>query len=329
MQIASYRDPELGPTIRDCLRRAKYPRDLSFGVCWQRGDRERFPISSSDRRFRIHEVPWRESKGLGWARGRIGAFYEGEEFTLQLDSHHRFARHWDAVLLDMVEKTESLKPLISTYATVYSPSRYRMRALEARDPRLYKMVADEFTSSGTIVFRPHFTVPSARPVPARFVSGHFYFTVGRHCEEYRYDSETYFVGDEISLSLRSFTLGYDLFRPNRTVVWHEYTREGRRKHWDDHTTERKQQGEVELAWHERNSLSLERLGQLLGHHDRGIDLGNLGNGDVRTRRDYELYAGIDFRNRRLHPYTTAGHDPPNPRDPDWEMGFVTHTALPL
>ena len=33
VQIAAYRDPELLPTIRDCLQKAKYPKLLSFGIC--------------------------------------------------------------------------------------------------------------------------------------------------------------------------------------------------------------------------------------------------------------------------------------------------------
>ena len=124
------------------------------------------------------------------------------------------------------------------------------------------------------------------------------------------------------MSVRSFTLGYDLFRPHLSVVWHEYTREGRRKHWDDHTGETREEGRVELPWHERNTRSMKRLNQLLGQNDSGIDLGDYGLGSVHSRRDYERYAGIDFRNRRLHPYTLAGKDPPNPADSKWEAGFT-------
>ena len=40
VQIASYRDPELIPTIQDCIEKAKYPEDLTFGICWQRDDTE-------------------------------------------------------------------------------------------------------------------------------------------------------------------------------------------------------------------------------------------------------------------------------------------------
>ena len=35
IQIASYKDPELIPTIKDCISKAKYPDNLSFGICWQ------------------------------------------------------------------------------------------------------------------------------------------------------------------------------------------------------------------------------------------------------------------------------------------------------
>jgi hypothetical protein len=35
IQIASYRDPELTPTIKSCLENAKYPENLVFGICRQ------------------------------------------------------------------------------------------------------------------------------------------------------------------------------------------------------------------------------------------------------------------------------------------------------
>ena len=35
IQIASYRDPQLIPTIKDCLSNAKHPENLVFGICRQ------------------------------------------------------------------------------------------------------------------------------------------------------------------------------------------------------------------------------------------------------------------------------------------------------
>ena len=35
IQIASYRDPQLVPTIKDCIEKAKYPENLIFAITWQ------------------------------------------------------------------------------------------------------------------------------------------------------------------------------------------------------------------------------------------------------------------------------------------------------
>ena len=40
VSIAAYRDPQLGPTLEDCLRKARWPERLRFGICWQHGPEE-------------------------------------------------------------------------------------------------------------------------------------------------------------------------------------------------------------------------------------------------------------------------------------------------
>ena len=68
IQIASYRDPELLPTIRDCISKAKQPEMLTFGICWQRDENENMGEFAADARFTILDYPWNQSKGLCWAR---------------------------------------------------------------------------------------------------------------------------------------------------------------------------------------------------------------------------------------------------------------------
>ena len=313
VQIASYRDPELVPTIRDCIAKAKYPERLTFGICWQQSETESLAEFASDSRFTIIDKHWSESKGLCWARSLIQKLWKGEKYTLQLDSHHRFLQDWDEELIEMMQLTNSPKPIITSYAGMYRPINNELLNIEP-----YKMVASNFTSGGTILFRPH-TIPDwetlTAPIPARFVSGHFFFTLGIHCEEYKYDPNIYFAGDEISLSIRSYTLGYDLFHPHKTIIWHEYTREGRTKHWDDFTPA----NNVEKPWWEMDNDSKRRLRHMLQEEDNNIDLGEYGLGTVRTHRDYELYAGINFKNKRLHPSTLKGINPPINDDSDWDL----------
>jgi hypothetical protein len=317
VQIASYRDPELLPTIRDCIDKAKYPENLTFGICWQHDETESLDEFSKDNRFRILDFNWSESKGLCWARSEIQKLWKGEEYTLQLDSHHRFLKNWDEELIEMMKMTGSKKPIISTYAGMYQPSDDRLLNFEP-----YKMVASNFTPGGTILFRPH-SIPNwetlEKPIPARFVSGHFFFTIGKHCEEYKYDPNIYFAGDEISLSIRSFTLGYDLFHPHKTVIWHEYTREGRTKHWSDFNEENKNKGVVEKQWWEMDNESKRRLRHMLQEEDNNINLGIYGLGNERTHKEYEDYAGINFRLKKLHPETLKGTNPPINDDTEWYL----------
>ena len=317
VQIASYRDPELVPTIKDCIAKAKHPERLTFGICWQHSEEDEWDNLDEfkdDSTFTIMDVPWNESQGLCWARHHIQKMWKGEQYTMQIDSHHRFLQDWDEKLIEMMELTGSPKPIITTYAGMYDPKENKLLNEEP-----YKMVGNKFTSGGTILFYPHRIEnykELTKPIPARFVSGHFFFTYGIHCEEYKYDPQLYFAGDEISLSIRSFTLGYDLFHPHYTVVWHEYTREGRVKHWDDF--QKKNEDKIEKTFGELDAISKKRLRQMLQEEDNGTDIGEYGLGTVRTHREYEDYAGIDFANRILHPNTTKGIDPPVVTDGDEE-----------
>jgi hypothetical protein len=103
------------------------------------------------------------------------------------------------------------------------------------------------------------------------------------------DPELYFAGEEITLTVRAFTHGYDLFEPSRVIVWHEYPRAYRRKHWDDHL------GDGGPAWYERDGASRERIRRLFDEPS----FGRFGLGTDRTLEEYEAYAGISFRHRKV------------------------------
>lgn len=314
VQVASYRDPELLPTIRDCIENARWPNDLRFGIAEQ-DETTQLSEFFDDKRFRIDFIPYREAKGLCSARARIQKLYEGESFTLQIDSHHRFAPNWDEQLLKMIEQTGSAKPILGSYAGIYDPA--TNEKISTTEP--FKMVADKFTEGGTILFMPHVIQgweDLTKPVRSRFVSGHFFFTLGKHCGEYTYDPNLFFAGDEISLSARSYTLGWDLYHPHRLVLWHEYTRAGRTKIWDD-----------DPAWHEKDAISKRRLRKLLREEENDSDLTGFDLGTVRTHAEYEAYAGIDFENRTLSKCALRGEDPPCveiPGDP-WFQSFHCHS----
>jgi len=73
-------------------------------------------------------------------------------------------------------------------------------------------------------------------------------------------------------------------------MWHEYTRKGRTKHWDDVP-----------AWGNSNSRSHLRNRKLFGMDNeiQDVDFGEYGFGTERTLEDYEKFAGIDFSKRSI------------------------------
>lgn len=308
VQIASYRDAQLLPTIADCIAKATHPELLRFGICWQRDEQETLGPFAGDPRFRILDYHWTQSQGVCWARNKIQQVYGGETYTLQIDSHHRFASGWDSELITLFEQTGSKKPILTSYAAGFDP--FDPQDVNNRTPSGMKTVAEGVTYDGTVIFKPTYmddTDAKDRPNRARFICGHYYFTLGSHCIECPYDPSLYFIGEEITLTIRSFTHGYDLFHPQKNLIWHEYTRSYRRKHWDDHTESSKQEQTVDLTWHERDVESKKRVWKLL--HGDFPDGDPYGFGLVRTLVDYEKYAGVNFREMTLAAETRAGLEP--------------------
>ena len=58
----------------------------------RKGDTEPVDMFDNIPQFRISKHHYTESQGLGWARHITNTLYDGEEFTLQIDSHHRFVQ---------------------------------------------------------------------------------------------------------------------------------------------------------------------------------------------------------------------------------------------
>lgn len=306
VQVASYRDPDLYNTIMDMFAKAKYPDNLSVCICWQNSredcweDKSR--LKSYGKKIKVLDIPYKESLGVCWARNMVQKQYGGEKYTLQIDSHHRFIDGWDEELIKMIEKIRSngySKPLLTSYAPSFSPEKYP----DSRHETPWKMNFDRFIPEGAVFFIPSELGASEKNmefIPARFYSAHFAFADGVFCKEVKHDPGLYFHGEEITISVRAFTNGYDIFHPNKIILWHEYTRKNRKKHWDDH-----------YEWTKINKDSHLRAKKLLGVDgiESDIAFGEYGLGEKRSLSDYEKYAGIKFRTRSVTKDTITNNLP--------------------
>jgi hypothetical protein len=309
------------PTIEDMLAKASHPENLVFGLCWQYDETEDITKYDNDPRFRVSKHHYSESQGLGWARHITNTLYNGEKYTLQIDSHHRFVKGWDDICLEDYKqaKKHSKKPIITTYCTPFNPNDDE----STWNPVPCLMSQYEFSGDKLLMSMPYYIQDYKERkhiIKARTISGHFYFTSGNFIKEVPYDPDIYFGGytEETTLSVRAFTNGYDFFSPYKMVMWHEYTRNYRPKHWDDHGKE----SQTKKTSGERDVFARNKTRQLFEQEDHGINMGEYGLGTKRSLHDYEVYGGFDFKKCRIQDYTLKVNEPPNPLP--WDEQFITN-----
>ena len=308
VQIASYRDPQLITTLRDCISNAKYPENLVFSIAWQHSVEDEWDSLyeyKNDKRFRVLDINYKDAKGACWARNQLQQNYNEEEYTLQLDSHHRFIKDWDDELINMYEELRSKgvnKPLLTSYISSFDPDNDPAGRINVP----WKMNFDRFIPEGAVFFLPA-SIDNYKeltePIPARFYSAHFAFASGQFVKEVPHDPDYYFHGEEISIAVRAYTHGYDLFHPHKIIAWHEYTRKNRTKQWDD-----------DKSWHLKNDdchLRNRKLFEMDGLV-KDINFGIYDFGTERTLEDYERYAGLSFKKRAAQKYTIDNKLAPNP-----------------
>ena len=326
LHLPAYRDPEILPTIKDAIDKAEFPKRLRFGICRQYHPEDGFDDLSEyskDKRFRIFECLYTEAKGLPWARAVINeTLLQDEDYILQLDSHHRFAEGWDTTLIQLHSALEAQghRPILTGYLPLYTP----FKDPEGRSNEPWQQQFAAFYPHGTIFIRPGLLTgyqEMTEPPMSRFLSGHFCFAKTEWAKEIRHDPEIYFSGEELNLTVRSYTHGYDMFHPHKLVIWHSTMREERsgKLKWDDDSKNG-------IEWNKKQDSARRRVRALLRTEQcDDIDLTGYDLGTVRTLRDYEKYAGIYFKEKSVQQYTIDNKYPPNPYIHDdelWKLSFA-------
>jgi hypothetical protein len=296
VQIASYRDPELQHTLQDLFKKAKRPENIFVGICHQYdmkegADKHLFEIPfPRTNQLRIDEVDYREAKGCCWARNRVQKLWNGEKWTLMIDSHMRFDEGWDEICVSISKSlaNEKYNPVLSTYVCTYD--------LQGNKNSFVSSTGIYFDGAGTAVNKGGTCVNISKPAPNALMSAHFCFGPSEIISDIEYDPLLYFIGEEISLSGRLWTSGYDLFIPHQVTVYHFYrdlTKPATRVVSTDN----------DILWHKRDAISRARVAHVFKtslSKDSEV-LNNLKKYDLgkkRSLKDFERFAGIDFKKKK-------------------------------
>jgi len=299
IQIPSYRDFELPLTVSDCIGKASGKNQLHFGIHNCVSFPEEVTLSGNTATYAKISCSTSiapQNIGVLQARYIANEFYSGEDYYFQIDSHMRFVENWDTILIEGILKYQEmglLKPLITQYPPTYGYDDDLKEVLE---------VTASFYQCG-IWFGENIRQFEDTLIPTQMamvmsdncgfissVSGGSIFTLGEFAK-IKPNRKIAFWGEEMLIAARAFTHGFDLVMPFAHTVFHLYHSQQpfekvRRHHaWQDHSE----------IWTKMDAESKEEYRKIFENRE----IGEFALGTERTLDDYEEFAGLDFRNRKI------------------------------
>lgn len=270
---------------------------------------------------RIRVLQMNESEALGpyMARYFASKLWYGEQWYMQIDSHTKFIPSWDTVSLDMLKRAPSNKPVISHYPPDHNVTITATKAAS-------RLCGPAFATSdmeeqiirieGSSYYeRQQLDTPAFSAfVGAGYLIGHSNLLM-----DVPYDPflPWIFMGEEIILSSRLWTAGYDIFSPITPVINHYYHRKQTPKFWESiHRT-------FTVGMHNLlQGLVLQRIKYLLQYPESARDMipiksiltavEQYGMGTSRSLDEYLYIIGANMTTKTLA-YTEwceKGYPPP-------------------
>ena len=258
---------QVAPTIARAFARAAHPERVVVGIHAQNApgseEPERDPIAGLahhagvkcpdhpvcdavlDGRVRVSRQLWERAEGPVVARHYAERHFRNETYVMGVDSHCHFVRGWDNVQIDMFKRIGNDHAIITAYPAVYNQSHQRGDGMEDFEPATHVpsigcIAQTKLLNSGTTVTFKHqmgtCKTPQRGPTRVAFFAAGFSFARGHRILRVPYDWHAPYIfdGEEMSLGVRAWTWGYDLYpRPRRrnpvstVAASAEYPRRGR------------------------------------------------------------------------------------------------------
>lgn len=351
LSIASYRDENCPNTIKWAFEKSKEPEKLFVGLVQQNCEAQcrtgvlvggsiedtdpdpdchaLFCASTAGKKHcdagRVRVLRINETESLGPYAGRYFAskLWYGEQWYMQIDSHMTFAQDWDATSLEMMNAAPSEKPVLSHYPppeTVNFAKAAEMPAARLCGPVFADsdLEAQIIRLEGLSNYDQH---KQKVPKFAPFTAAGYFVAHSEFLKEVPFDPflPWIFMGEEIIMSARLWTHGYDIFSPTVSVVGHMYVRRHKPKFWE--TVHRV------FAYGIHTPLQLmvlDRVKFLMKYPEAARDMISTKSilahveeyamGDVRTVDQYLEFAGLDMIKKRTYQdsnhWCKTGHVPP-------------------
>ena len=330
ISIASYRDTLCSKTIHNIFEMARYPSRIYVGICEQndpKSTKEECPViekyASNIRKLKLH---YKDAKGPTWARYLCSTLYKNEDFFLQIDSHTLFVKDWDEKCIQMIkslEKSSTIENknvLLSHYPPIMDDYEEN-----PKNDQVTHMVECFFNNEGIISFKgAKWKKPGKLPRRNAFIAGGFIFSRGQWVKDVPFDPHLnfLFVGEEMLLSSRSFTNGWDVYTPNQNIVYHAYTRDKEPKFWNDVSYD-DSQSKIKL----KIILGLDHDIHKLTDKKARDSLKKYGMGEKRSLQDFYDFIGVDIKNKKVGKPKIEFYCPENSNQNTVNILFSTNVVL--
>lgn len=234
ISIASYRDSRCVKTVQSAIRNARFPYRLYFGVCVQENvaidDTFPDPCLWLHGNHQMHDhilierVRHTDAKGPTYARYVCSTLYRGQDLFLQIDSHMEFVSDWDVHLVHQYNICAEMSGHHRVIISHYPPS--CMTPEVVCGAVTVKMCLGHLEDPGIPSFHSEQCNGTSHPTTSWYIACGFMLAPGSFVNEVPYDPglECMFWGEEVLLSARAWTSGYDIYNPAFALCVHQYTR---------------------------------------------------------------------------------------------------------
>jgi [Skp1-protein]-hydroxyproline N-acetylglucosaminyltransferase len=229
--IASYKDFECRSTAESAFKRAKYPERLRIGVVDQITEGEdakcNAPIKPCEEdpeqalckykdQIDVYQMEASLSVGPVFARHLGYRMYRGEYYATQSDAHVTFVQDWDVSIIEQWESAKNEMAVLSTYLTDIQGS-IDENGNSKRKTR--PIMCNTVWEGGAQLHLRHASQPEkfptihGQPQLSPWWAAGYSFSRGHFIVNVPYDmyQPMIFQGEEMSIGIRGFSVGYDFY----------------------------------------------------------------------------------------------------------------------
>lgn len=267
----------------------------------------------------IHDT---DALGPAIARYYASKLWGGETYFLQMDSHLEFAPDWD---IKYIQEAQAAKSFPKVVLSAYPPGFQNFGEYRGGTPGA-RLCSCAFSTNAVEanIIRINVgmqTSPKApRPTQIAFIAAGFFFARAEFLRDVPFDPYVpwCFMGEEIALSMRAWTQGWDIYAPRQNLIAHQYRpgRLGLPKFWESVGRESHRPNlNTRLQKH-----VIRRIKHLVGYPTDSLedikqagdeivltDMEYYGIGQVRTREQYLNLTNIDVFKEECHPMHWCNH----------------------